>query len=623
MLSGVYFTRDKSSPAGVRPEFINQFILTDVFVSSTTIPQLRLPILPSIATLVNPLCSLLRICWVIIRTVILVILSRLPGSEQTIKKISVANTSIIFHDGRALATCESGPPIRVQLPSLETVGWYDGQRAEGEPELKEKKHDDTKQVLGGEGVLSFMRQWTTGHPKVDPNTGEMLMFHCTPLPPFVHYTVIPPRQTSSPAARMNVALPGVSSAKMMHDFGVSRNHTVIMDLPLSLDALQLAKGKPMINYDSSAPSRFGVFPRARPQEVRWFETIACCTFHTANAWDVYDSRGRVESVDLLTCRYTSATMVFTAGNVAGPQPTQKTIRNVKRAHRARQNSFDKSSSLESAAPIGDEKQRLLSSDCYANEETSNTADEESDKCCFYYYSFDMLSPRDENRISYQFTISPIPFEFPSTHPALAMSEATYIYGCSSTVISFSPSLGRAALIDSIVKFNAPSLIRRGKSNPPGLNGCVDNRTIADVLNDQAAHNGHYKGDIQIFKCPPKVYAQEPRFVPRENACSEDDGYLVFYTFDEQQLDEETGEAPANAKSELWILNATDMTSVVAKIQLPTRVPYGLHGSWFDEKEVRGQRAVQSVRQQPGVRHLRLRERVGKKVINGLVWAMGG
>ena len=69
----------------------------------------------------------------ILRTVLLVILSHLPGSKQKIKKISVANTNVVFHDGRALATCESGPPMRIQLPGLETVGWYDGAKAEGEP----------------------------------------------------------------------------------------------------------------------------------------------------------------------------------------------------------------------------------------------------------------------------------------------------------------------------------------------------------------------------------------------------------------------------------------------------------------------------------------------------------
>ena len=41
---------------------------------------------------------------------LLVILSYLPGSVYAIKRICVTNTGIIYHDGRALTTCESGPP---------------------------------------------------------------------------------------------------------------------------------------------------------------------------------------------------------------------------------------------------------------------------------------------------------------------------------------------------------------------------------------------------------------------------------------------------------------------------------------------------------------------------------
>ena len=616
MLSGVYFTKHTGAAHGVRPEFVNQYILTDIWLWSTSIQNLRRPILPSISTLINPLSSLLKLSLVILRAVLLVVLSRLPGSSHTIKKISVGNTSVLYHDGRALATCESGPPMRVQLPSLQTVGWYNGQYAEGEPE---RTTMSDKQVLGGDGVLSFMREWTTAHPKVDPKTGEMLMFHCTPLPPYVHYTIIPTESASAPSTRMNMPLPGITSAKMMHDFGVSHEHTVILDLPLSLDALQLAKGKPIINYDSSIPSRFGIFPRNEPSEVRWFETLACCIFHTANTWDAYDSQGNLESVNLLACRLTSAAMVFTAGNVQGPQPTRSTVQSVARAwsrKQKRRGSFEESPLLESAnkkhyfAPAREEKNQAF-----------NLADEEDDQCRLYYYCFNMSNAR--NTITHQFALSPIPFEFPSTHPALSMQAATYIYGCTSTVTSFNPSLGRAARIDCLVKFNAPSLIARGKENPPSLVQCVDRRIVAEVLAEQNARGGRCEGDVQVFRCPNNVFAQEPRFVPREKPTSEDDGYLVFYTFDEDQIDDVTGDVKEGAASELWIVDAKNMVEVVGKVKLPQRVPYGLHGNWFSEDDIRRQRAVQHVREIPKPKQLRFRERLGRRLINSAVCAIGG
>lgn len=159
MLSGVSFRRNDEK-GKVQPEFVNQYILTDVYLSSITSRMLETPILPSIATLVDPLSSLVTIILRIFRTIALVILSHLPGSVQAIKKISVANTAILYHDGRALATCESGPPMRVNLPGLETVGWFNGRKAEGEI------GGDPAHGFGGTGLLGFMKEWTTAHVRL-------------------------------------------------------------------------------------------------------------------------------------------------------------------------------------------------------------------------------------------------------------------------------------------------------------------------------------------------------------------------------------------------------------------------------------------------------------------------
>lgn len=155
MLSGVAFRC--LDTGGIQPEFVNQYILTDVFLSSVTSPSLKTPILPSITTLVNPLSSLITIVLKILRTILLVLLSNLPGSRQVINKISVANTAILYHDGRALATCESGVPIRISLPGLETVGWFNGNKCEGE------KGPNVRSGFGGNGFFSFMKEWTTAH----------------------------------------------------------------------------------------------------------------------------------------------------------------------------------------------------------------------------------------------------------------------------------------------------------------------------------------------------------------------------------------------------------------------------------------------------------------------------
>lgn len=547
MLAGVAFRRIEG---GIQPEFVNQFILTDAYLSTLTTPALRVPILPSISTLVNPASTLILIISRIFRTILLVILSHLSGSQQAIKKISVANTGVLYHDGRALATCESGPPMRVSLPGLETVGWYDGRSAEGEPEMEELSGDG----FGGEGLLSFMKEWTTAHPRVDPITKELILFHSTFLNPFVYYSVLPETRDVSSQKELprliNAGVPGVASPKMMHDFGVSFKHTVIMDLPLSLDPRNLAYNLPVVSYNPKGRSRFGVFPRWNPEQVRWFETNPCCIFHTANTWDTISKSGATMAVNMLACRLTSASLVFSAGDVAAPA--------VK-------------------GPID-----------------LSTAEEE--QCRLYYYNFDM-TPNSANTIAHQFSLSAIPFEFPSLRDDVSMSAAKYIYGCSVSDSTFGAALGRAVKIDSLVKINSEVLIKRGiemskagKLEP--IRGCVDNRDVPTILASEDQND-----PIQIFKLPRGYYAQESRFVPKTDGVSEDDGWIISYVFDESQLDL-NGNATASSKSELWIVDAKDMKTVVARVYLPQRVPYGLHGNWFSEEEIKSQRPIETIRHLP-------------------------
>jgi len=570
MLSGVAF--QTQADGSIRPAFVNQYILTDAYLSTITTPSLRLPILPSIATLVNPASTLVRIILRIFRTILLVFLSNLPGSQQTIKKISVANTGFLYHDGRALATCESGPPMRVSLPGLETVGWFDGGKAEGEP-ASEAVPGDT---FGGAGLLSFMKEWTTAHPRVDPMTNELILFHSTFFAPFVFYSIIPSSQHSSslsqPSRLVNAGVPGIKSAKMMHDFGVSLTHTVIMDLPLSLDPRNLARNEPVVSYDPSGRSRFGVFPRWNPETVRWFETNPCCIFHTANTWDEtainpVTKQLETTAVNMLACRLTSASLVFSAGDVAAPTP------------------------------------KAVTSPVYAKEE---------EQCRLYYYRFSLES--SENIITHQFALTAMPFEFPSIRDDVSMTAARYIYGCSVSDSTFGAALGRAVKIDSLVKLDVTALISRAQqSSPTPITGCVDTRSVAEILASNDPED-----PIQVYKLPPGVYAQESRFVARENGKSEDDGWLLSYVFDESQLDQD-GNASPGAKSELWIIDARDMKNVVCKVNLPQRVPYGLHGNWFSEQEILNQRPVETIRHLPVSKGKLLDEDLSEESVLMDVW----
>ena len=395
----------------------------------------------------------------------------------------------------------------------------------------------------------------------------MILFHASFLPPYVRYSVLPSSSgdaspvTPARARIVSAPVPGLRGPKMMHDCGVSAQHTIILDLPLSLDPLNLAWQRPAIDYDPDSRSRFGVFPRRRPDLVRWFETDACCIFHTANSWDEMSAKASdasavspplVSAVNMLVCRQSSARLVYATGNMRMPMPR----------------------------PV---RPGLT---------ITNQDDEEY--CCLYYYRFDLQAPVTDNTISHQWALSVITMEFPSVREDRAMGPARYVYGCGSRH-SFIEGLARTSKVDALLKFDVLTLIERGLANPPtssGTGGFVDTRTATEVFAQDLP------GDpIQVFLMPGNCYAQEPRFVPRKTGVGEDEGWLLFYVYDEGQLDVD-GSAPVLSQSELWILDARNMRQVVARVVLPQRVPYGLHGHWFSEEQIQRQRPVRSTRSVP-------------------------
>lgn len=151
MLSGVFFEKASNSIVDpkqrVQPTFINRYVLTDVFLASKEL-GVRDPILPSIATLLGGVTSLHLVLFAIFRAVFLAFCSFFTKSP--LRHLSVANTSLLWHDGRALATCESGPMTWVTLPELDTVGYYSLEGENGETGLRE-------------GMLGWMKEWTTAH----------------------------------------------------------------------------------------------------------------------------------------------------------------------------------------------------------------------------------------------------------------------------------------------------------------------------------------------------------------------------------------------------------------------------------------------------------------------------
>jgi carotenoid cleavage dioxygenase len=178
---------------------------------------------------------------------------------------SVANTHVVNHAGKTLALVESSLPYEI-TNDLETVGAYD---------------------FGGKLVDSM-----TAHPKICPTTGEMHFFgYGNIFEPHVSY------HRADAAGELVINRPlDVKALTMMHDFAMTANHVVFMDLPVVFDINIAVAGTGDMPYrwDDSYGARLGVLRRDDPfGEVRWFDIDPCYVFHVANAHDTADGGGIV------------------------------------------------------------------------------------------------------------------------------------------------------------------------------------------------------------------------------------------------------------------------------------------------------------------------------------------
>ena len=66
-------------------------------------------------------------------------------------------------------------------------------------------------------------------------------------------------------------------------------------------------------------------------------------------------------------------------------------------------------------------------------------------------------------------------------------------------------------------------------------------------------------------------AAEPVFIPKKNAVSEDDGFVIGFVYDK-----------TSDSSEFVIIDANNFSDKpIATVSLPQRVPFGFHGSWIN------------------------------------------
>eukprot|EP01112_Ceratiomyxa_fruticulosa_P010675 TRINITY_DN2834_c0_g1_i3.p1 TRINITY_DN2834_c0_g1~~TRINITY_DN2834_c0_g1_i3.p1 ORF type:complete len:523 (-),score=113.47 TRINITY_DN2834_c0_g1_i3:96-1664(-) len=84
--------------------------------------------------------------------------------------------------------------------------------------------------------------------------------------------------------------------------------------------------------------------------------------------------------------------------------------------------------------------------------------------------------------------------------------------------------------------------------------------------------------VGMIKYPRNGLSGEAVFVPRENAKTEDDGYLLTFVYYEQ-----------SDSSQFVVMDAKTMSNkFLTAVDLPQRVPFGFHGLWVSEQDLASQ-----------------------------------
>lgn len=167
---------------------------------------------------------------------------------------NTGNTHTVHHAGRYFALMEAGKPTALSR-ELATLG----------------EHDFAGKLEGP----------CTAHPKIDPETGEMIFFGYSPFPPYLRHHVA----DASGALVHSVAI-DLPAPVMMHDFAVTERYSLFFDAPAVFDIEAMMRNEAAVRWEPQRGTRIGVLPRhGRADDIRWLDIPNCYVVHFFNAWD--------------------------------------------------------------------------------------------------------------------------------------------------------------------------------------------------------------------------------------------------------------------------------------------------------------------------------------------------
>ena len=175
------------------------------------------------------------------------------GPELAGQFKDLPDINVLHHAGRYLALAEGARPFELSA-ALATVGpWtFDGGLPKG----------------------------MCAHPKVDPETGDLVVFRYDFAEPYLTWAVV---GRDGAMVRAETPIP-IDGTYMIHDCAITADNLVLFVCPFRFDIAAAMRGEPVLSWQPDLGTRIAVVPRdGRP--ITWFHTDPFWVWHFANAFE--------------------------------------------------------------------------------------------------------------------------------------------------------------------------------------------------------------------------------------------------------------------------------------------------------------------------------------------------
>ncbi|KAK4098472.1 carotenoid oxygenase [Parathielavia hyrcaniae] len=177
---------------------------------------------------------------------------------------TASNTNVVFWRGVLLAMKEDGPPFAMDPATLETLGRYDFEGQIRSPTF-------------------------TAHPKVDPESGEMVCFAYEAGGDGADGSVdVAVWTVDRDGRKVEECWYKAPFAGMIHDCGISENWVVLPLTPIKMNLERMKRGGNKFAWDPNEDQWYGLMPRkgARSEDIIWFRADNGFHGHVAGCYEL-------------------------------------------------------------------------------------------------------------------------------------------------------------------------------------------------------------------------------------------------------------------------------------------------------------------------------------------------